>query len=653
MFKSIMEKEDNLIILHGAMIIPLVFLAWCFSTISYKNSIYMFIGAFVFAGAAILYRYVWKLCWENKHSSPGEAVLINISVSILFILLNLIAHKEFDKSFLALCYLVFFLWILVCTVNFAQIKKDNYLLLPKIKVWLFEHKFLLMLLLVVLMLSVEGVGYPLKWDGLLYYDAVKNASIGSVSSLSLYGHVSVTAGFLYRIFFSLFGMGSRGMILANVLLLLASVIAFYGIVKMIIPGKKDWQYSLASLLYGTSPFLSGMAGYFSTDWFCVCVVTILLYFIFKREWVLASIAAVVFCLTKEPALIAYTGLWGGVILIDFFTFKDTFLNRIKHIFCSVHFYILIIPYLIWFVIYVILGPWSAGNGGFSFDGLYIIEKLKVFLLFDFNWIYTSVIIFSLCLIIKEHILLRNSIWLVPLFCSNFCLLVFNCLFKTANHPRYIDSFISVSLLLAVLSFWKAFENKNCYLYIFSLLSILNVFCCYCSFDPLSDSLFEKNNTGNGALYTTSLSLPMGDGAIYNKQMSWVELPISEAIKDSIADDNDIVISVVDNSVYAYNGMSQYISSDIFSDDMYWNNEKDRRIAYADEDVYKGEKKKVYYCESIDELEGIIPNDKALSVIYINNINPYNISDKWKLLYSKEYKYRGWTVKRDVITSSEK
>ena len=82
-----------------------------------------------------------------------------------------------------------------------------------------------------------------------------------------------------------------------------------------------------------------------------------------------------------------------------------------------------LPGGLWLMTYSMLGPWSAGEGGFSLDWAYIIEKLKVLYVFNFNWVFSIVVIAGMiCFICYRR--WNRLILVLPIFCSHIALVVF-------------------------------------------------------------------------------------------------------------------------------------------------------------------------------------------------------------------------------------
>ena len=590
----------------------------------------------------------------------GQLRGINRLIILVGLLFLLIVHNEYPDEGRWIIYLGIFVWIAIAVFFLIRDRqnmnanRDEDRVSDRLKKWIKNHVLLIILLAVVFVLSLDADMYQFKWDGLLYYLATKEASLSSVSSVALYGHIAMSSGAIYRLFASLFGNVGYGMICANIAMLMIGICAFYGCIKTVCPGRMQWEYILGTSCFAFSPFLLGMVNYMSTDWFSVCMAPVLIYCVLKKQWIWTVVAGCVFCMTKEPSLIAYTGLCFGLVVYDLIAagnLKDGFLK----LFRTVHYYFMLIPYFLWMATYKILGPWSAGNGGFGIDFEYIVEKFKVFCVLNYNWLIIVVIIVGIVKTIIKGRTGKVLSWIMPLLFSNIFLLMFNFMFVTINHARYIDSFISVNILILVLLLMtgteaeSVFSARNRYVYVI-FFAIINVLSCLRVIDPISELMFKGNNVGNMLLLSTG-AFDFGDSAVYNKQMLWMERPIDEAISDCINDGSAIVMALSDDSVYSFDGMSEQVGAteDIVFDIQYWDAIKGKRVSYADESKDTAMQIEVFHVNDGIPVESIYenPDGNTVSVIYIKGVNDYVISDDSRLISSKDYSYRGWTISRDT------
>ena len=627
-------------------IIPLAFLSWCFSTVSYKSGIYMYLAGAIGAIAGIIYHSLYVYCEKKENTYKEQLDSINATIITAGLLFVIIISSDYQRRERWCIYAAAFIWILPALISFFRHR--FWFWKEKVSDDIRNHSLLLLLMLISLILSLDENVYQFKWDGLLYYIAVRDSSISSISSLALYGHNAMGSGAFFRLFCALVHDTGWGMIIANRVVYIIAVGSFYGILKNVSTDKKQIEYTLGTACFAFSPFLLGMIGYFSTDWFSVCISVILLYYIIKHQWILTTVWGCIFCLTKEPSLIAYSGICLGLVIVDMIDYGLS-VKGLKRILLTLHYYFLLIPYLLWYSSYRILGRWSAGGGEFSINAIYIVRKLKGFMIMNFNWLILLMIICCVIFLHQQKRLREQISWIFPILFSNCALLAFNILYKTVNHPRYIDSFISYNLVLAVGLVSISMNKQARKVGTMTIIAAVFLISCYLCIDPVTKVFFTSNNIGNSSLISTD-ELKYGDSSIYNKQMLWMEQPVSEAISDALSEGTAIVFAVSDNSIYSFDGMSEKIglSSAIDKDVQYWDKVKRKRIPFASESIARAIPYVIYHVADGTPVDDIDCENQSISVIYIDGINDYTMSSGYVLDNTIKYSYRNWVICRDVI-----
>lgn len=640
---------DVVMFVGAWLIVPLAYLSWCFFTIEYKDNFWGYLATMAGISSTVIWNIVARGAYKLRRDNVNEIRSVSSMVIVVSAIIGMCAYSEFSDNNIAGLYLILVANIIsnvlvLCKTN--DEKKSSF-----IKPNATKYIWWIVVFGVMIALSYDNGLFIPKWDGLLYFDAVKNASLDSLSSVALYGHISLSAGAVYRLFAVMLGNIAEGMYVANVVLMYFSVMAFYGVLKEVISSRKEYEYIIASACYALSPFVLGMAGYFSTDWFCMCSATILLYFIVKREWIWTTIAACFFCFSKEPALIAYAGMCLGLVFSDFIS-EGTFKARIIKVISTAHYYFMLIPYILWYASYRIMGKWSAGNGGFELDINYILEKIKVFTVLSFNWIILLGVLAFLAVVIFKKEMIKNRHWIFSLIGGNSALVLFNCLFKTVNHARYIDSFLPFQLIMAVVGIllWKKERFRVITLSVIAMLSLIS---CYMTIDPVSLAVFNSMDVGNTRIISTS-NVQGGDASIYNKQLLWMEKPLNEAINDAYCQNTAIIIPAWSESIYASDGISELINldKDFCNDVLYLDMKEKKRVPYAHDDTYELEEIDIFRVREDYCIDDNLYNNDRLSVIYVNGINSYKTSKTWRVVDTVEYSYRGWIISRDILERNE-
>lgn len=644
------HKELFILIVAWGML-PLGCLAWGLTTISYVADYYLYLACVTWIVALALYICISQILLRQYDNLKREFEFLDIALLCLCLFICVFAHVEYDRRFWAVIYLTLIISIVILIFNCLKNRRTFPIAIGK---WVKSHKYLMVLLGITFILCLDTDMYQFKWDGLLYYLAASGANLGSISSVSLYGHMAQTSGVMYRIGALICDNTGYGMIVANIIALLIGICAFYGSVRELLPNMRDIEYTIFTACFAFSPFTLGMVNYFSTDYFCVCLINVLVYFVLKEKWALALPAACLFVFTKEPALIAYVGLCFGLVIKDIITANGNLIGRLLFVIRKMHYYFMLLPVVIWYLTYRILGEWSAGNGGFGFDIQYTANKLKVFGVLNFNWVVVLAILISAIILLLKK---RNDeiVKLFPLIFGNAALLTFNCIYITANHSRYIDSFVGINMLLALVMICKALmkkKNVNVIKACAFCFAIILLISSYTTIDPISRMVFKSVRTGKAYILSTGSQM-LGDAGIYNKQMLWLERPLGQAVSDAQNEGDVIVLALPDMSVYAFDGMSEEINYDEKSepDIQYWDTEKQCRISYVEGKRSNSLIKQfeLYHLPQNKALDYLKCEDECnYSVIYIKGLNDYFRSSDYEIMESQTYDYRGWSITRDRV-----
>ena len=625
------------------------YFSWCLITISYINNLFLGISGIINLLLMIIFSIVMKKSQSYiEINSQLRSIIITIFIVGLVISVSTLSNYENQiEGFVGLMCLVWAVWalgalIILLKKNIFTLRLTSQKLYEKCK----NKIGIITLMFLVILLSCEEVGYQFKWDGLLYFNSCHNASLSSISSLALYGHISQTYAGMVAFFQLIVEDIGIAMIAVNIVLLLVAIISYYRLLKIIIPNKKELFYFWATAIVVFSPFFLGMVNYFSLDYCLICLFPLVLYFTFQEKWLYQLIAGLLFCFTKETAVIIYAGLCLGILIYDVSTKK---IKNVIAIFKTGHYYTLALPGILWLFTFLLLGPWNAGESAVELDVSYILSKLRILYIFQFNWIFSFAIIIYLFFTLLRKKKIRMDKYIFPLFMSQIFFMLFSCIFKTVNHPRYIDSSVVFLYCVGTYCLVKLISDKW-QIFVCAVVSFVLLCSSYKSIDFVSNNLFEQIDVGNDRIVTT-YDLPFGDGAIYNKQMLWMEGAINKAYGAALKDDNIIVVPAIDNTTYAFDGASVLASTEsgYYSQIQYWNDLKERRQTFRDENCIE------YNLYHISDEANIctIPNpqNKNISYIYIetNHSNPYKgILMNAEIIEEQSYSYRGWILKRVIV-----
>ncbi|MCM1103344.1 MAG: hypothetical protein NC409_04480 [Clostridium sp.] len=520
-----------------------------------------------------------------------------------------------------------------------------------------EHKGVLMLCAVALFLALDPDMIQFRWDGSTYYEANSRASLYSISSMGLCGHISQTFSGLSLFLGSVLGHDvGCGMAAGNLVLYLASIGAAYGILKTILPGYRERQYVFGTAVYAFSPFVLGMVNYYNADFYSMCIFMLVVYYTVRRQWILQVIFGLFFSFTKEPAFLVYGMFCVGVILEEiFFQKQGNLWERIKRQFFRMRNYGMLMVAAIWGLTVMNLGIWGAGGdyGGFALDSLYIIKKLQVLFVLNFSWLYGILILCGLVTACYFKRGLGNwRGWILPVLCGGGAYTLFGCLFRTVNHPRYVSIMPTVLYLLAVYALMVLLRNRyrgKLLEGVLLTLALLMLVSSFRTIDPVSKRVFPTTQIGTVKMVTTGA--PLGDAAIYNRQMLWSERALCNAMREGMNTEDMLVFPMMNNANYRFDGLVGAGMGTVKADEyacytQYWNEAKSRRELFASE---QNEPFSLYEVTNEQALVKLLSENgtgQRYRYFYLGFAGK-EIADAIKAGYTvlgeEEFYYRGWIV----------
>ncbi|MCM1538601.1 MAG: A22B family peptidase [bacterium] len=522
-----------------------------------------------------------------------------------------------------------------------------------------SHGLLFGLCAVTLILVYDPAMRQFKWDGGLYYLACRSASVYSISSMALYGHISQTVGALIRFLTVVLGNDPAiGMMMGNAIMLLLSICAFYGSMKALLPKRREIVYVTAAAVYAWSPFALGMVNYYSLDFYCMCLFPVVLYYTIRRQWILQVLSGMCFCFTKEPAIIVYGTLCVGVVAADFWRGKQGgsvggLSGRVKRLFCTPRYYAMVSVALLWIVTICLLGAWSGGSGGFSVDQGYIVEKWKVLYVLNFNWICTALIFAGGgILAIRKKITADKIFLLLPLASAQAGFTLFSSLFVTVNHARYagvspVCLYLLCVLVLAMLAEEIGTWGKRLLPFVYAALAGILLISCYRTIDAVSLRVFCNVDIGEETMISTGVAAP-GDAMIYNKQALWFEAAVSRAMADVDLENVRLLFPTVNGSAYYFEAFAtaQTLADGEYREFMeYWNPKYQVRESVAAENSIPF---CVFLIRDEEALECLVQEQPAekyayLYTTYAGDEIARRIRAEYHVTAQEQYSYRGWIV----------
>lgn len=647
----------------GIILIFMMYFAWCCMSVSYNSGLFLVLFVLTIVGAGVLY-------YVNRErvacGAPSANIFIVIAGSIIgggavkeavngierpkHVLVN-IAGRMVDRGELTvgICALGFaLLGILIIVGNYKQ-----YLgMLKGLKELILKYKWLVILLIITTVLTVDSEWKQFKWDGLLYYQTSATLDITNIGEMGVYGHVAQGFSLIVKAFEYATGSTAAALLLSNIFLFITSICYVYALLRMLITEKKEPFYIAATAIYAFSPFYLGMAGYYNLDFFLMCMLPATVYYAYSKKWIQLTITATLLCFTKEPAVIIYGAFCLGIVICDAIGYMESATAEdkkiqplLKHIFGTLHYYYMALPGILWILTFEILGPWVGGSHDVGISSQYIIGKLKVFYVLNFNWIFVALIVILLVVgIIRKQLKKADLYVMLPFAVSLVGFTLFNLVFITANHPRYIDSVPYMLYILAAYLAGIVIKDGITIPASYVLAGLMLVQSFY-TIDPVSLAAFDRVNIGNATIITTSERI--GDSSQYNRQMLGAEPALGEAVAEALDSDSAIIFAAFDETTYTTDGMAAapVATYDLAHERQYFNKSTKRRTP---EQWENSEEIMVYHIAENGRLSDIGPKGTRVSIIYSvceNEQALLNITEQLDVEESVKYANKGFVFYR--------
>lgn len=647
-------------LLTGMGAVVVLFLGELFSTIGYTSAVY-------WGGHLILVTlfYVLFFLFARVRKFDGQVkVVIHVFAIVVCVYSVLCMCSDFaELGFLSVAAKILNVIGILCMECFlihGEKKNGRCSSMKEVfKRGVLEYLPVLGIIAVSVLLSINSQMLQFRWDGALYYEAAQDASLYSYSHLALYGHQSQAAAAFMRFGIALAGGNAAiGMFVANMLVYVIGILYFWKIVNFVFKQHSKVLHFVLTLLFAFSPFLLGMSNYYSVDFYLICLYPVVLYYTFRKQWVLQVVSGILFCFTKEPAVIIYACTGIAILLYDAVCLKRTmpFHQVLGVLIRMPKYYGMLLVGGLWIVSIKLLGAWAGGNSSIELDFRYMIEKLKVLYALNFSWLLLVLILVLLIAgrlkKVPSNFRYEKLVVLLPLLGFT----AFSIVFKTVNHARYVDIApiaLMVLLLIVICNYMDACGKRKtgqiAGMGIGAVLTVLFLVQSFVTIDPVSGILFINVSTGNGTMITTADEFPgLGDSMIYNKQMLWMGEAIDLAVSDGIEEQTEIVFPMDAGNPYSFDGASgvEMMQEDSYTLTMeYWNpNLKMREVTDADHN----DALTVINAENIEGLQNACEKGRKYSYVYID-VYGSKLADQIRKTYTvlteTEYDNKNWKVYR--------
>lgn len=483
-----------------------------------------------------------------------------------------------------------------------------------------KYKYFCVIFIVIIWAGIRLNYLEPHWDSGVVFRRMSSKTIGSLfylQDLTISGHLNIgyVVGNLLNI--EIFKSARMGMQFGNIFVLIIGAVAFYNLLKLIVPGKEEWIYALTTAIFSFSPFLLGMVHVFCWDYWMICLFPLVVLTAYQKKWILHFGVALLFCFLKEPAIVVYAFFCAGVLLYDIMAIKRQAHASFKSICFEIirkpSYWLMCIIGACWAFLYVMLTHWSGG-GEFAINISYILDKLSVLYVLNFNWLFLLLSVISLFHFARKS--WTNWQWMAPMLLADMAFVIFSCLFETSNHARYVDSHVGVMYLFTgalVIDFGNHVIRKSVAV---SALAGIMLLSSFFTVDPLSLCLFDTLEVGGGRIITTGKKESISDSIVYNFQYMGFETATLKALQD-IAGEVQVVFPLVNNNVWYFDGISDFKQQENFDiTQEFWDESQNVRRNMPEENLI--ELSLMHIADEAD-LEDYLEPSTKYAYIFLENI----------------------------------
>lgn len=413
-----------------------------------------------------------------------------------------------------------------------------------------RNKYLILLIVLFVVLSIETINDWLKIDSYSYYTYIRGAkawdfTFGTFRLLQYCSHNA----FGYSLF-SLIGEyllpgNGYGVKIIQIIMACLTIVAFSNITrKLNLDHANQKENILITSIFSFSPLFLGLLFEVALDFPTACFFVWFLYSYLcdKKIYEIATVFLLIF--SKETGILLLFGFAIGLFLKYIITLKPTNLIKLK-LFWK---YVLLFSIAAGFYLMVFFGSdiWSQDensldlslNGselykfGINIDNIFM--KSKEFFVLNFSWIIWLLILIGFIFSFKQisqnlktnEIILEKPVFL-PFLCSEIVFFIFNLIYITYCNPRYITPFFAIFILLFAMivgSIKKYFHRIVIYISVSALLLCQN----FITIDPLTSYCFKNISIGKGKIITTRTFGRTEKGALTTDESIWSKNEMTHA-----------------------------------------------------------------------------------------------------------------------------
>ena len=605
-----------------------------------------------------------------------------LSIFIIFTLFKSIQNKievnKLNAGILCVSVVIPF----ICTF-IVLIKKLGKNIERYFSAFLKKRKYLIGIILAFILVYFTNFFFLFKSDSNTYYLSLIN-SIGlwnfefdNLSCFELGYHKTYGYSLFLYIGQYLLPHYAIGVRLVNLFIYIITLIMVYEIYSKYTNKGKIALYG--SLICFFSPVVLGISQEISTDMPLMCFFIWLVYCSIYKKKILFVFNAFLLCFSKEIGVLLLCTYLLGIYLIRVIKIiknKKTIFDITSYV-CTEEVFSLY-SILFFLIIMKLAGnAWGEKTGyiqkkiglvnSIQFNPNYIKIKVEEIFILNFQWILVGIIIFSLIFLFIKRKKLKIDEHICGILVTMFAFILFNLLYFTYPHSRYLQlnaffyGFLFVLLGNQILNY---VSKANIYLIIDICFICLQCVQIFFQIDPISNVIFNRVETGNGSIISLAyyndhptekyILISEEEGADLSSEVfrDYVQINRSylrfETLFEKIMQDIDYkeddyiyILPIYHNdywgdSVYTFVNMFGVYDNSL----LHWNR-KYNQITYENNDI------SINWVESVQDIEHIKTDGKIWCIYFpfeqrkgqtaqsfIKNLN---------VIGEKEYKYFEWKI----------
>ncbi len=542
----------------------------------------------------------------------------------------------------------------------------------RVKTFFVNYSYIIVLCIIIVVCSVETLDDWMHMDSLTYYTYTSNAksidfSFNTLNLFKLGGHSSYAVAFFYLIGEFITPDSPVGVRCVQLALFLITIFMFSYLVKYFeLDEKNKFINCVICAIYAFQPLLLGTIYNINIDYMMMVFWIFAVFFYVREEYILLAISLVCLVFSKEVGIVILCGILLGIFIIE--VKKGFNIGSVKKLF------FVGIPAAFFVVVWLFGGshwfasknPTQISSSGtelhkFGINAVNIVCKLKELFLLNFSWIFTFCIcICSIVLLLKKKKIheINNNIWI--LLCSYLTFIIFNFIYITYTHTRYIAPHLWIYIILFVVMINSVKIKKVLKYIIFSICCIACFIQSFITVDPVTLSVFRNIDIGTRKIVSTIAYTQVKDvittdeemirerefshAIEYNREYTYMVEALEKMLVNINYSNEDLVLieSIYGKSSKELTGIFILGKENVNSSEYYYD-------AFAGKIRYSDKYEKLNYMFINDESDLEDINKDNYRNIYIVSF-PYNVcyeefSAVEQVPFYCEYSinYKGWQV----------